>query len=162
MSFVFHKGARSWFGIQESRVFARTSDPAARETGTRFIMFDAYYCCLLLGLDSRRFGREDTLDSPEFLKSYPDSYAPQAELIAGLLVEAELARQDIRPDDRESIEAEMVRLLDLKSPTRLSQPGDHLLNLYAASGFERLSSELPPPDNLEDFLVAYHRLWDAT
>lgn len=161
MSFFLHQGVRSWFGIQEGRVFAKNPDLLAREAGSRFIMFDAYYCCLLLGLDSRRRGQAENLESPEFLKDYPEIYRPQAELIAGLLVDAELARQNIKQDDREAIEAEMVRLLDLKSSTRLSAKGDELLNLYAASGFERLSGELPPADNLEDFLVAYHRLWEA-
>jgi hypothetical protein len=161
MSFVLHSRARAWFGVHESRCFARTTDPASRETAPRFLMFDAYYSCLLLGLDGARQGRSDSLESTVFLNGYPDSYKGQAELIAGLLVEAELRRQDIRPDDRESIEGEMVRLLDLKSATRLSDLGDRLLNLYAAAGFEILDNAVPAPDNLEDFLVAYHRLWGS-
>lgn len=159
MSFYFHNRLRGWFGIQDTRVFARTTLPS-RDTA-RFFMFDAYYCCLLVGLDLRRHGREENLESAEFLRVYPDQFRSQAELIAGLLVDAELSRQGILEDDRDSIEQEMVRLLDLKSATRLSAQGDRLLNLYAAAGFERLEDRMPAPNNVEDFMVAYHGLWNS-
>lgn len=112
-------------------------------------------------LDGERYGRAEDLEAEEFTKVYPEAYRGQAEIIAGLLVDAELRRQEIQPEDRDSIEAEMVRLLDLKSSTRLSAEGDRLLNLYAAIGFEKLDGAIPSPDNLEDFLVAYHRIWNA-
>lgn len=162
MSFFLHNRARGWFGFQGQRAFARSSDVAQREPGVeRFLLFDAYYTCALIGLDGRRQGRAEQLEPEEFSKVYPDSFKGQAELIAGLLVEAELARQDIQPDDRASIEGEMVRLLDPRSSSRLSSEGDRLLNLYSAAGFEKIESILPPPDNLEDFLVAYQRVWAA-
>lgn len=161
MSFKLHGLARTWFDIVDQRAFARSLDPAQREAAPRFIMFDAYYCCLLVGLDGRRQGRAADLEPAEFFRGYPESYRPQAELIAGLLVDAELRRQDILPDDKDSIEAEMVRLLDLKSQTRLSAAGDELLNLYAAAGFQKLDERMPAPSTLEDFLVGYHRLWSS-
>lgn len=159
MSFTLHNRARSWFGIQEGRAFSRTSAPS--KDAPRFLMFDAFYCCLLLGLDLRRHGRNENLETAEFYRGYPEEYRSQAELIAGLLVDAELARQDIHENDRQTIEQEMVRLLDLRSTTRLSSEGDQLLNLYAAAGFEKLEDRIPPPDNLEDFMVAYHALWSS-
>lgn len=161
MSFTLHSRARTWFGIKDQRGFARTLDPATREATPRFLMFDAYYCCLLVGLDGERHGRAEDLEKDDFAKVYPEAYRGQAELIAGLLVDAELRRQEIGPEDRQSIEAEMVRLLDLKSSSRLSEDGDRLLDLYAATGFERIEAALAAPDNLEDFLVAYQRMWDA-
>lgn len=161
MSFVLHKRARSWFGIRDQRGFARSIDPSVRESTPRFLMFDAYYSCLMVGLDGERHGKPEDLEGEEFAKVYPEAYRGQAELIAGLLVSAELRRQEILPEDRETIESEMVRLLDLKSSTRLSGEGDNLLNLYAAIGFERLDDAVPEPDNLEDFMVAYHRMWGA-
>jgi len=123
-------------------------------------MFDAYYCCLLLGLDARMLGDETGLEADKFLDGYPESHKGQAELIAGLLVDAELGRLEIGPNDRKDIEHQMVQLLDLTSATRLSEAGDHLLNRYAVSGFERLRSAMLPLDNLEDFLVAYQALWE--
>jgi len=161
MAFKLHSRARTWFDIVDTRAFARSLDPAQREAAPRFLMFDAFYCCLLVGLDGGRQGRATDLEPTDFFRGYPESYRGQAELIAGLLVDAELRRQDILPDDKESIEAEMVRLLDLKSQTRLSPDGDELLNLYAAAGFQRMDDRMPAPNTLEDFLVGYHRLWSA-
>lgn len=158
MSFVLPVNLRTFFGFEGARPFARSSGPK-RETTTRFLMFDAYYCCLLLGLDERRLGDEAHLEADKFIDGYPETFKGQAELIAGLLVDAELGRLEIGPDDRDDIEREMVRLLDLTSATRLSPAGDHLLNRYAVSGFDRLRDAMLPPDNLEDFLVGYHALW---
>ncbi|RWO22201.1 hypothetical protein [Mesorhizobium sp.] len=161
MSFVLPANLRTFFGFDGARPFARSSGPK-REAAARFLMFDAYYCCLLLGLDARRLGDETNLESDKFIDGYPDSFKGQAELIAGLLVDAELGRLEIGPDDRDDIEREMVRLLDLTSVTRLSTAGDNLLNRYAVTGFDRLRDAMLPPDNLEDFLVGYHELWDPT
>ena len=115
----------------------------------------------MLGLHDGKLGDTGRLESDSFYSNYPDSYKGQAELIAGLLVDAELRRLKIGPDDREDIEQQMVHLLDLSSLTRLSVVGDGLLNQYAVSGFDRLRDGMMPPDNLEDFLVAYHALWPA-
>lgn len=157
MSFYLHIRARPWFGIKEGVPFAQTSSPGK---STRFLMFDAFYCCLLVGLDLRRHGKGEQLEPSEFTKGYPEDYRSQAELIAGLLVDAELARQDIREDDKQSIEQEMVRLLDLSSVTRLSDEGDRYLNLYAEAGFEKLEERIPAADNVEDFMVAYNSVWN--
>jgi hypothetical protein len=159
MSFVLPDGLRAFFGFDDrGRSFSRSSLPK-RETVPRFIMFDAYYCCLLLGLDTSQLGPESGSEDSNFLNAYPENYKGQAELIAGLLVEAELRRLDIGPENRDDIEREMVSLLDLVSPSRLSDHGDRLLNRYAVTGFQRLQAGMLPPDNLEDFLVGYHGLW---
>jgi hypothetical protein len=160
MSFVLPANLRSFFGFEGARAFSRSSDPR-RDAAARFLMFDAYYCCLLLGLDSRRLGDDSKLEADKFIEAYPESFKGQAELIAGLLVDAELNRLEIDLEDRARIEKEMVRLLDLTSPTRLSADGDRLLNRYAVSGFERLRDSMVAPDNVDDFLVGYHALWDG-
>ena len=159
MSFILPSGLRTFLSFDErNRPFSKSTLPK-RETTPRFLMFDAYYCCLLLGLDTSQLGSESGWEDGKFLDGYPENYKGQAELIAGLLVEAELRRLDIGPEDREDIEREMVRLLDLVSPTRLSEHGDRLLNRYAVTGFQRLQAGMLQPDNLEDFLVGYHGLW---
>ncbi|HEX8233345.1 MAG TPA: hypothetical protein VF559_08380 [Caulobacteraceae bacterium] len=159
MSFILPAGLRTFFGFDErGRPFSRSSQPR-REAAPKFIMFDAYYCCLLLGLDTSQLGEAEGLEDAPFLNGYPENYKSQAELLAGLLVEAELRRLEIGQDHRDDIEREMVRLLDLVSPTRLSDDGDKLLNRYAVTGFQRLQVGMLQPDNLEDFLVGYHGLW---
>lgn len=154
MTFHLPVGAREFFGIRNSRPFANTE-----ATANRFIMFDAFSSCMLLGFDRRQQGDDDQLEGRNFIDGYPDSHRGQAVIYAGLLVDAELARKDIAPKDRASVENEMISLLDLTSPTRLSARGNQLLNLYAASGFERLRTAMSQPANLEDFLIDYAELW---
>jgi hypothetical protein len=158
MSFVLPKGTRDFFGFDGQRAFARRGSLKRDATG-RFLLFDAYYCCLLLGLDSARLGDAADLEAISFLTPYPEAYKGQSEIIAGLLVDAELRRLGIDADAREDVEGKMVELLDLVSPSRLSAKGDELLNLYAVSGFDRLQNGMLEPENFEDFVVAYHRLW---
>lgn len=149
MSFIFPKGARDFFkGIDKQR-----------EGGHKFIMFDQYYCCLLAGVESRRIGSEEDLEGEPFINAYPEDYRSQADIIAGLLIDAELDRKAIASEDKASIEQEMVRLLNPTSPTRLSEEGNRLLNLYAAEGFRLVHDRMMPPASIEEFLVAYHGFW---
>ena len=158
MSFTLPANARNFFGFEGPRAFAR-SQTAKRDTSARFLLFDAFYCCMLLGLDQAKLGDESRLEPANFIIGYPEPYKGQAELIAGLLVDAEIRRLEIQPDDRDDIERQMVHLLDLSSPSRLSIDGDDLLNRYAVAGFDRLMAAMTECDNLEDFLVGYHRIW---
>lgn len=149
MSFVFPLHARSFFQSIQS----------AREGASKFIMFDQYYCCLMVGLDARRLGSESDLEKEVFVNGYPEDYRAQADIMAGLLIDAELDRKAVRAEDKASIEREMVTLLDPASPTRLSALGNNLLNLYAAEGFKLIHDQMLPPATLEEFLVAYHEVW---
>lgn len=147
MSFIFPKGARDFFkGID-------------KQGGQKFIMFDQYYCCLLAGIESRRIGSEEDLEGEPFINAYPEDYRVQADIIAGLLIDAELDRKAIALEDKASIEQEMVKLLNPTSATRLSEEGNRLLNLYAAEGFRLVHDRMMPPAGLEEFLVAYHGFW---
>jgi hypothetical protein len=134
--------------------------PHAKGDGTQFAtQFDKYYLCLLLGLDKRRLGQPADLETDEFVRAYPQDFAAQAEMIAGLLIDAELDRQAIGTSDRESIQQVMLRLLDHNSPTGLSEVGSQLLNQYAAGGLSMLRDALPSPQSLPDFLYAYVQIW---
>jgi hypothetical protein len=134
--------------------------PHGKSDGTQFgTQFDKYYLCLMVGLDARRLGQPTDLEPDEFIRAYPQDYAAQSEILAGLLIDAELDRQAIGPTDRESIQQQMLRLLDHNSPTRLSDVGGQLLNQYAAGGLAILRDQLPRPQSLPDFLRAYVQLW---
>jgi len=145
MSFVLHQSGRTFFrGI--------IAPP-------KFLMFDAYYCCLMAGLGARTVGSPENLEADVFLNGYPDDFKGQADIIAGLLLDAELDRKGIQPEDRASIEREMVKLVDPTSPTRLNGEGNKLLNLYAAAGFSLIQEKMMPPATVEEFLIAYHAFW---
>jgi hypothetical protein len=149
MSFVFPKGGRTFFKAIE----------APRDGAKKFLMFDAFYCCLLAGFDARRLGVEGDLESDVFLNGYPEDYKGQADIIAGLLIDAELDLKAIDSDDKTSIEHEMIKLINPTSATRLSDDGSQLLNLYAAHGFKLLQDYMMPPATVEEFLVAFHGYW---
>lgn len=152
MSFVFPRNARTYFrSVDEARPGAPRFDN----------MFDEYYLCLMVGLDARRLGTDEDMESDKFYDSYPKDFQSQSDIIAGLLIDAELDRQGINSEDRASIEREMVRLLDPQSPIKLSEDGIRLLNQYAAAGFKIIRDKIIAPHSLEDFLIAYHDLWAA-
>lgn len=149
MSFRLHKQAHSFF---------RNLLPGG--TGIRFdTQFDIYYYCLMCGLDRRQLGAESDVGE-EFVRDYVQGFQPHAELIAGLLVDAELVRIDIKLDDVKDVEKKMIELLEPASATRLSSVGHGLLNRYAAGGFNIVSDAFAaPPQSLEDFFVTYQSLW---
>ena len=149
MSFRFPRDARAFFNSIEK----------PKDGALKFIMFDAYYCSLLIGLDTRRLGAKEDLETDTFLPTYPEDYRNQADIIAALLIDAELDRKAIQPDDKASIEREMTKLIDPTSPSKVSEAGNELLNLYAAAGFRTFQSAKMPPSTVEDFLVAYHSYW---
>lgn len=150
MSFHLPVDARSFF---KSLIGTRES------SATRFLMFDAYYACLMIGLEARKLGAESEVESEIFVAEYPDAYASQSDIIAGLLIDAELERKGIDAADRTSVENEMINLLNPASATRLSAVGDKLLDLYAAHGIRQILDKMLPPSTVEDFLVGYRVFW---
>lgn len=152
MGFQLPKESRDYF----KHLFRRT------DNGARFdILFDQYYFCLMVGLDRKNLASENELENDKFIERYPSDYQNQADVIAGLLISAELRRKSIEAGDRSSIEKEMLRLLDHQSPTRLSEEGMKALNQYAASGFKAIQVGMLPPQSLEEFLVLYYKLWSV-
>lgn len=143
----------------DARTFFKALMGARESSATRFLMFDAYYACLMVGLDARKIGTESEVESDAFVAEYPDAYQAQSDIIAGLLIDAELERKAIDASDRASVEDEMIKLLNPASATRLSTVGDKLLDLYAAYGIRVIVDKMMPPSNVEDFLVAYRSFW---
>lgn len=121
--------------------------------------FDAYYFCVMVGLDLRTIGAEEDVGD-EFVRDYVQNFQHYSDLIAGLLIDAELERARIESSDRNSVEKKVVELLDPSSATKLSPTGHALLNRYAVSGFNALRDDfVSPPQTAEDFLITYHRRW---
>ena len=129
------------------------------ERTPRYLMFDSWYLCALVGLRDRTLGPLDELEGAFFIDSYPEDFRAQGDFIAGLLIDAELDRNDIPVDDKASVEREMVLLLDPSRSTGLSEKGVELLNRYAVGGFAKLDEAMLPPANVEDLMVSYAELW---
>lgn len=153
MAFQLPKESRDYF----RHLLRRSNDAARFDT-----FFDFYYLCLIVGLDRQAIAKDSDLESEKFVERYPSDYQNQADVIAGLLISAELCRKDIEKDNRSSIEKEILRLLDHQSSTRLSEEGMRLLNLYSAWGFKVIRERIVPPQTLEEFLALYHHdVWDS-
>ena len=147
-----------------SDFFKHIPDRPPQLSGKRFMEMDKYYACLMLGLKAGELGSNDAVGPDNFLAAgtgYPEAYRETADLIAGLLVDTEIRRNNIDVNDRDQIESETVKLLEPKSAMGLSDKGTDLLNRYAARGLEYLKSEMDAPRSLEVFLIDYGRVWDA-
>lgn len=160
MSFVLHKGVRDYFGYRDQRMFHST--PREQDRSRDFLLFDAYYACLLAGTCLAGLGEESDLESSYFLEGYPEAFRGSKEFIAGLIVEAELRRLDTEEYSNQDFERGIAKLLDVNTPTRLSEgTGISKANLYAAGGFEYIFEKLQPkPVSPPDFLLRFHDLWE--
>lgn len=138
---------------------ARTFFKVVTERTPRYIMFDSWYICALVGMNERSLGSKDELEDTYFIDAYPEAYRATADFIAGLLIDAELDRKGIDVDNKASVEKEMILLLDPSRSTGLSETGVELLNRYAVGGFARVEDSMLPPAKVEDLLVKYAEMW---
>lgn len=152
--FILHKAARDYFDYADQRMFSRTkSSDVSRGS---LILFDAYYASLMLGLATKKTGTINMLDRTFFIQNYPNEYEPYREYIAGLLVDAEVTALHSADYSERQLERSIAKLLQVASPTRLSAEGMHILNLYAAGGFELLPQKMgTKPSDPSNFLIRY-------
>lgn len=139
--------------------FARIDQSTIK--GISFLEIDKYYACLMIGLRAAQIA-PDPKYRASFLAAgakFPDAYSDHDTYLLGLLVEAEIRRRKLDPNNRDLIEAETVRLLDPQSPLGLSDQGVDLMNKYAAKGFELLREKMGPPRAIETFLVTYAEIF---
>ncbi len=127
----------------------------ASEDKNKFMQFDIYYCCALIGMAAVQLD-EDTSDLNPFYDKYPKAYNSSKAHIAGLLVATEAKRLGIDPQSPK-IEDIMLRYLSDES-TMLSEEGIKTLNAYALKGYH-LIHEFPleeKPTSREEFLEAFN------
>ena len=125
--------------------------------------FDIYYAGAILGLCARQRTTSKTYDSEigrELTRTYPRDRQEHADTIAGMLIEAELSRQSIDPNNADVIISTIDEYLSSSSPTRLTQEGHRLLDRYAAAGFRLIEERYIGFDYEEEFLAAYLNLLD--
>lgn len=150
MGFKLPKGARDLYNAIDKRA----------DGGAKFkMLFDPYFLCLMAGLDKGKIGSEEKLDSEEFLKdAYPETYADYGLLITALLIDAELRRQGIEPEDKKSTENLMISLIDPNSNTKLNSSGIDLLNRYSVTGMDIIREKIGKPSELEVLLSHYFKI----
>lgn len=121
----------------------------------KFIQFDVYYCCALIGMAAGQID-EDTSELKDLVEKYPVQYRDCKAQIAGLLVASEARRLGI---DTQSPKLEQIMLQYLSNnDTLLSEDGIKTLNAYALKGY-RLITDYPlfdKPTSREEFLDAFN------
>lgn len=154
---------QSGFVLSDKAIEYFKSVELRKDNGPKFkVMFDVYYLCLMMGLYHRRQGTQDQISKPFFYDYYPEVYRDKSDLIAGLLIDAEMDRKGIQSSDRKSVERLMLQLIDHMSITKLSSYGMKLLNLYAAGGINYIHENIPNTQELEVFLIKYYELLNKT
>ncbi len=151
MHFKISKNAQSFFGD-----IINLEGSYAGENKNKFIQFDVYYCCALIGMAACQMD-DDTSDLRDIVEKYPTPYRDCKARIAGLLVASEAKRLGV---DTQSIQIEdiMLQYLD-NNDTLLSDEGVKALNAYSLKGFH-LIQEYPlmddKPTSREEFLDAFN------
>ena len=122
---------------------------------SKFIQFDVYYCCALIGMAAGQID-EETSELKDLVDKYPVQYRECKAQIAGLLVASEAKRLGI---DTQSPKLEQIMLQYLSNnDTLLSEDGVKTLNAYALKGY-RLITDYPlfdKPTSREEFLDAFN------
>ena len=89
MHFKIAKRAQSYFNNNMNHEGSHTA-----EDKNKFIQFDVYYCCALIGMAAGQID-EDTSELKDLVEKYPVQYRDCKAQIAGLLVASEARRLGI-------------------------------------------------------------------
>lgn len=151
MHFKIAKSAQNYFdGIMNREGYTASEDK------NKFLQFDVYYCCALIGMAACQLD-EDTTDLNDIVDKYPNAYKDHKAQIAGLLVATEAKRLgiDVRSDKLEEV---MIKYLS-NGGTLLTEEGVKKLNAYSLKGYN-LIKEYPlidKPTSREEFLIAFNQ-----
>ena len=150
MHFKIAKSAQNYFdGIMNREGYTASDDK------NKFIQFDIYYCCALIGMSACQLD-EDINDLNDIVDKYPNAYRDYRAQIAGLLVATEAKRLgiDVHSDKLEEV---MIKYLT-NGGTLLTEEGVKKLNAYSLKGYN-LIKEYPlidKPTSREEFLRAFN------
>lgn len=150
MHFKLSKSAKNFLGN-----IINLEGSHASEDKNKFIQFDVYYCCALIGMAAVQLD-EDTSDLSDMVEKYPKPYVQCKSYIAGLLIATEAKRLGI---DAQSSKLEDIMIQYLSNDdTLLSEEGIKTLNAYALQGYN-LIRDFPleeKPTSREEFLEAFN------
>lgn len=151
---------------QEARAFfSNIVNPGGShgsENKNKFLLFDPYYCCALIGMAACEIDADESGMS-DIIEGYPGPYRDCKAHIAGLLVASEVKRRfqgmDIRNINSEVLEEVMLEYLTSDDDTLLTDNGVRRLNAYSRKGFglyqEIFSNK---PTSREEFLNGFNIL----
>lgn len=150
MHFRISKNAYSFFDK-----IINTDGSHAVSDKNKFMQFDVYYCCALIGMSAVQLDNDIT-DLRDIVEKYPKPYADYKAHIAGLLIATEAKRLGINSQSSKLEEIMLKYLSD--DDSLLSEEGVKTLNAYALKGYYLLN-EYPlveKPTSREEFLEAFN------
>ncbi len=150
MHFRISKNAYSFFDK-----IINTEGSHAVSDKNKFMQFDVYYCCALIGMSAVQLDNDIT-DLRDIVEKYPKPYADYKAHIAGLLIATEAKRLGINTQSSKLEEIMLKYLSD--DDSLLSEEGVKTLNAYALKGYYLLN-EYPlveKPTSREEFLEAFN------
>lgn len=157
MHFKMAQDVRSYFGN-----IINTGGSHGSEDKGKFLMFDPYYCCALIGMAACEIDKDDA-GFMDIIEGYPSAYRESKAYIAGLLVASEIKREfggvDIRTIKSATLENIMLHYLTSENDTLLTEDGVRQLNAYSRRG-ARIYQELYPdrPTTREEFLTSINKV----
>lgn len=150
MHFKMAQDVRSYFSAIMNQGGSHSSDDK-----NKFIMFDAYYCCALLGMAKCETDPDET-NMQDIIQGYPGPYRDSKAYIAGLLVATEVKRSGIEIQSS-SLENVMLKYLTSEDDTLLTDYGVKKLNAYSLRGARILQDLMPDkPTSREEFLLQFN------
>jgi hypothetical protein len=127
----------------------------------KFLDFDIYYLCLMMGFASSRYSNpaKQISDYSDFISYFVQDYRPYQTLIIGLLLRAELSRLGIDINEKDEIRKLLLELVDPNTQTKLTDKAMDRMNEYASGGYDYLSEQLDSkPYHVEDFVTTYTKI----
>ena len=126
-------------------------------TGKFRILLQKYWLCAQVGMTYNSM--QDREDKDKWVTDYfPEQLRSNQHLIRALCFFMDAQNKGYGPDDEEDLLNGMKAFFDDEAPAKLSPEALHLMNRYAAAGFEIIKTKIPNPTDLAVFLVDYVNL----
>lgn len=124
------------------------------EDKNKFIIFDPYYCCALIGMGACEIDTDES-GLVDIIQGYPGAYRDSKAYIAGLLVASEAKRKGIDLNSSK-LESMMLEYLSSEDDTLLTDLGIKTLNAYSRKGAMLYQEMFPDkPMTREEFLAGF-------
>lgn len=150
MHFKMAQDIRSYFGS-----IMNQGGSHGAEDKNKFIMFDAYYCCAVVGMAACEIDSDDS-NMTDIIQGYPGPYRDSKAYIAGLLLASEAKRKGIDIHNPK-LESTMLEYLTSEDDTLLTDQGVKTLNAYSLRGARLLQEIMPDkPTSREEFLLKFN------
>ncbi|MCY4275761.1 MAG: hypothetical protein OXE41_10280 [Gammaproteobacteria bacterium] len=130
MEFRIRKDARDWFRDIKSDFKSPSGTPAPD--------FDAFYFCFIAGITKTQKKDVSTSDTAELVENFPGAFKKRGKVLIGLFLSMELRYLGVTLQEKESVHAEISRLVRPGATNFLSDEGVREFNKYAHGGYDVL------------------------